>query len=269
MKVVDECLGLEQSKQIEHVTHHVMEDDTTDLDKLFAVPDQKWYMTVKTFCDFILAAIFLTLLFPVILLAALIVKITSPGPAFYFQERLGLNGSSFTLIKLRTMKQDAESKTGAVWAKAEDDRITGFGHFLRRTQIDEFPQLINVLLGQMSLIGPRPERPELANKLELDIPNYKQRLHVKPGITGLAQLRLPADTDVESVRRKLIPDLYYVINMSPWLDLRILMFTATYFCTSLAKVAWSAVALPTVPVAQQALLSEASPEQPATVSKAS
>jgi lipopolysaccharide/colanic/teichoic acid biosynthesis glycosyltransferase len=162
---------------------------------------------------------------PVILLTALVVRLTSRGPAFYSQTRLGLNGRLFKIYKLRTMIHECERKSGPRWATANDPRITVVGRVLRRTHLDELPQLWNVLRGEMSLVGPRPERPEFLPELARSIPRYRERLLVRPGVTGLAQVRLPADTDLESVRRKLAYDLYYVRGLTPWLDLRIMLNT--------------------------------------------
>lgn len=198
-------------------------------------PRHFWYLSVKVFVDFLLALVLLVILLPVIFLAGLFVKLTSKGPVFYFQNRLGKNGRKFQIVKIRTMVHNAEGATGAVWATADDSRITWIGKILRETHVDEFPQLLNVLLCQMSLIGPRPERPEFADELEWKLPHYQNRLLVRPGITGIAQLNLLPDTDLESVRKKLIHDLYYVRNVNPWLDFRILVFTLwdfskTIFC---------------------------------------
>jgi lipopolysaccharide/colanic/teichoic acid biosynthesis glycosyltransferase len=124
------------------------------------------------------------------------------------------------------MYSDCEQATGPCWSTAGDPRITPLGRILRRSHLDELPQLVNVLRGEMSLVGPRPERPEFVPALERALPHYRERLWVRPGMTGLAQIQLPADIDLESVRRKLAYDLYYVHGLSPWLDLRILMGTA-------------------------------------------
>lgn len=232
------------------------DEDSCELMDIVVVPKHPKYLPVKSVIEAIAASVLLVFLLPIILFFAILVRVTSKGPAFYIQTRLGLNGRTFLMIKLRTMIADAEAQSGAVWAEKNDSRITPLGNFLRKTQIDEFPQLVNVILGQMSLIGPRPERPEIADRLELEIPYYKQRLHVKPGISGLAQLTLPADTDTESVRRKLIPDLFYVKNVSFWLDLRILSFTSVYFVKSLFRFAWSQISLPTVQSAKDSLIRE-------------
>jgi lipopolysaccharide/colanic/teichoic acid biosynthesis glycosyltransferase len=178
--------------------------------------------------EYLLALVLLVLALPVIALAALLVKLTSPGSAFYTQVRVGRNGLLFTIYKLRTMIQDCESLTGPRWAIRGDPRVTPVGQVLRAMHIDELPQLVNILRGDMGLIGPRPERPEFVRQLEQAIPNYRLRLAVRPGVTGLAQVQLGADTDVASVRRKLFYDLYYIEHLSPWTDLRILVATAFY-----------------------------------------
>jgi lipopolysaccharide/colanic/teichoic acid biosynthesis glycosyltransferase len=188
----------------------------------------RWYVPVKSACDFTLALGLLLLTAPVILLAAALVKLTSRGPAFYLQTRVGQYGRHFTIFKLRTMVDKCESLTGPRWSIPGDPRVTRIGQFLRKAHIDELPQLINVLRGDMSLLGPRPERPEFLPTLEREIPRYRDRLVVRPGMSGLAQLQLEADTDIESVCRKLTYDLYYIRNLSPWLDARVLACTACY-----------------------------------------
>ena len=178
--------------------------------------------------EFIAALVLLVLAAPLVALAAGLVKLTSPGPALYKQRRLGKNGHPFMLHKVRTMYHDCERQSGARWSCPGDPRITPLGRFLRRTHIDELPQLWNVLRGEMSLVGPRPERPEFVPALIEAIPRYRERLLVRPGVTGLAQICLPPDTDLNSVRRKLTCDLYYIENQGPWLDLRLLVCTACY-----------------------------------------
>jgi lipopolysaccharide/colanic/teichoic acid biosynthesis glycosyltransferase len=184
------------------------------------------YLALRTVLDFGVALVLLGLLGPLILLLMALVKLTSPGPALYTQIRLGRDGEPYWIFKLRTMEQDAESRSGVRWSTAGDPRVTPLGRFLRKTHLDELPQLWNVLRGEMSLIGPRPERPEIVPELERLYPNYRQRLAVKPGITGLAQVQLPADSEVSGVGRKLGCDLCYIRNTGPWLDLRILVGTA-------------------------------------------
>ena len=186
---------------------------------------QRWYLPVKAAAEFVFALVLLTVVGPVVGLLALLVKLTSRGPAFYSQTRVGQYGRHFTIIKLRTMVDNCESLTGARWCIPGDPRVTRLGQFLRATHLDELPQLFNVLRGDMSIIGPRPERPEFLPKLERSLPGYRGRLQVRPGVTGLAQVQLPPDTDLESVRRKLRFDLYYVESVNPWLDLRILLST--------------------------------------------
>jgi lipopolysaccharide/colanic/teichoic acid biosynthesis glycosyltransferase len=190
-------------------------------------------LPLKSLIDFVLGLILLVLLSPVILAAAALVKLTSKGPAFYLQTRVGKDGRPFKIIKLRSMRPDAEAGRGAVWATVDDDRVTPVGRILRSTHIDEFPQLINVVMGDMSLVGPRPERPEFVRTFELQIDHYSSRLRVRPGITGIAQLRLPPDTDLNSVREKLEFDLYYVRHVSPWLDLLTLVGTGWQLVASI------------------------------------
>jgi lipopolysaccharide/colanic/teichoic acid biosynthesis glycosyltransferase len=171
--------------------------------------------------------VLLTITSPLVLFGALLVKLTSRGPAFYAQMRVGRYGRPFPILKLRTMTHDCEATTGPIWSTAGDPRVTPLGRFLRSSHIDELPQLWNVIRGDMSLIGPRPERPEFLPVLQQAIAGYRDRLHVRPGVTGLAQVQLPADTDLESVQRKLAYDLYYIERMGPWLDCRVLLATVT------------------------------------------
>jgi lipopolysaccharide/colanic/teichoic acid biosynthesis glycosyltransferase len=187
-----------------------------------------WYAAVKHLLDFSAALILGAFALPVIVASALIVKLTSRGPAFYTQIRLGLNGKTFKIFKIRTMIDRCESLTGPRWSMPGDPRVTRFGWLLRVSHLDELPQLLNVLRGDMSLIGPRPERPEFLPELEEALPTYRWRLAVRPGVTGLAQVQLPADTDIGSVRRKLSYDLYYIENMTLWMDLRLLFGTMFY-----------------------------------------
>ena len=169
-----------------------------------------------------LGLIVLTL--PILLLACLAIRLESPGPIIYSQRRVGLFGQVFTVLKLRSMRTDAE-KNGAVWALKNDPRVTRVGRFIRKTRIDELPQLWNVLKGDMSLVGPRPERPEFVAQLEHAIPFYNVRHAVKPGVTGWAQVCYPYGSTEDDARRKLEYDLYYVKNMSLLLDIRIILKT--------------------------------------------
>jgi sugar transferase (PEP-CTERM system associated) len=162
---------------------------------------------------------------PLMLLVAAAVRLTSPGPVLYRQERVGLRGHIFRVIKFRSMRQDAEETTGAVWATKGDSRITAAGGFLRRTRLDELPQLWNVLKGDMSFVGPRPERPEFVTSLTKDIPFYGQRHSVRPGLTGWAQVRYTYGASLEDAMEKLQYDLFYIKNMSIALDLYIIVNT--------------------------------------------
>jgi lipopolysaccharide/colanic/teichoic acid biosynthesis glycosyltransferase len=204
----------------------VLEPIPVSVDNSSAVTAGNWYGPIKMATDRILAALLLVLTAPLLLVVALLVKLTSPGPVIYSQVRLGRGGRPYTIHKIRTMVQDCEKLSGAQWSKPGDSRITWIGHFLRKTHIDELPQLWNVLRGEMSLIGPRPERPEFVPQLARALPRYRERLLILPGLSGLAQVQLPPDTDLQSVRRKLAHDLFYVERVSFWLDLRILLGTA-------------------------------------------
>jgi len=180
---------------------------------------QRQYLRAKAYVDRVGALFLLILSAPVIGVCALLVKLTSRGPVFYEQERVGLNGRIFKLIKLRTMVQDAEANTGPIWARGDDDpRLTPLGRFLRKFYLDELPQLVNVLRAEMSLVGPRPERPYFVNRLKGIIPEYERRLSVKPGITGLAQVRNGYDRTIRDVRRKVKLDLLYIRRMCWWVD---------------------------------------------------
>ncbi|MBI4436473.1 MAG: sugar transferase [Candidatus Omnitrophica bacterium] len=162
---------------------------------------------------------------PLLILVGLFIKIVSPGPIFFKQARVGKEGVLFTIYKLRTMRVDAEKETGAVWAKENDPRLIAGGKWIRKMHLDEIPQLWNVLRGEMSFIGPRPERPEFVNQLREAIPDYERRLKVKPGITGLAQVWHKYDETVQDVRKKVKYDLLYIRKMCLLVDLRILVNT--------------------------------------------
>lgn len=205
---------------------------------------QAWYLPLKAAVDFCGALLLLTAAAPIIAGLAFLVKITSRGPAFYTQVRVGRNGRLFTIYKLRTMVDKCESLTGPRWSIPGDPRITRLGQFLRITHLDELPQLLNVLRGEMSLIGPRPERPEFLPRLERALPAYRDRLMVRPGVTGLAQVQLPADTDLASVRRKLALDLYYIQYLSPGLDVRLLFCTVLYALGVPFRIAGKLAAIP-------------------------
>ena len=180
----------------------------------------------KRLFDITASSVLLTLMLPVIALAAIVVKLDSKGPAFYRQRRVGLYGTGFDVIKLRSMRIDAEAPGQAVWAEKDDPRITRVGRTLRKLRIDELPQCWSVLKGEMSFVGPRPERPQFVEDLESKLPYYAERHMVKPGITGWAQINYPYGASIEDSRQKLEYDLYYAKNYSPFLDLLILLQTA-------------------------------------------
>ena len=198
--------------------------------------NDEWLMTValnssvmqirkiKRATDIVVSLVGLVLGIPLILLSGLLIKLTSPGAVIYRQTRVGLGGKTYVLYKLRTMRCDAEAQ-GAVWADKRDARVTRVGYFLRKWRIDEIPQLFNILKGEMSLVGPRPERPEFTEKLAAFIPFYDERNLVQPGLTGWAQIRFPYAASFEAAARKLQFDLYYIKNMSFLLDVSILLRT--------------------------------------------
>lgn len=174
--------------------------------------------------DVVVATMLLVLFAPFMVLTAAVICLDSRGGAIYRQERVGLNGRLFTLLKFRSMRADAE-RDGPVWAAAHDTRVTRVGSLLRRMRIDELPQLLNVIAGDMSLVGPRPERPHFVARLEEAIPLYRERAQVKPGLTGWAQVNYRYGASVEDARIKLSYDLYYVQNRTFLLDLMILLAT--------------------------------------------
>ena len=174
--------------------------------------------------DVVASLALLVLALPVLALTPLLIRLESRGPALYRQARVGRNGAVFTMLKFRSMRTDAESG-GPAWAAADDPRVTRIGGFLRRSRIDELPQLLNVLRGEMSLVGPRPERPHFVPELAREIPYYRDRTAIKPGITGWAQVNYPYGASIEDARAKLTYDLYYVRHRSLMLDLRILLAT--------------------------------------------
>jgi len=185
------------------------------------------YQMVKRLGDLLMAFVVLLLTSPLLPFLALGVKLSSPGPVFYKQMRVGRGGRIFKIIKFRSMGQDAESGTGAVWSQNGDSRITRFGKFLRKSRLDELPQLWNVFVGDMSFVGPRPERPEFDEELEREIPFYRARRAVRPGLTGWAQVNYGYGSTMLDTLRKVEYDLYYIKNESPYLDLLILLRTVS------------------------------------------
>lgn len=184
----------------------------------------RWKHLVKRLGDIALSLILFVIALPIGLLTALVIKLESPGPLFYIQERVGRQGNSFNLIKFRSMCQDAE-RDGAIWARENDSRVTRCGAFIRKVRIDELPQLWNVLKGEMSLVGPRPERPVFVEELIKTLPFYGMRHDVKPGLTGWAQVCYPYGASKEDALHKLEYDLYYVKNLSIALDLLVIFHT--------------------------------------------
>ena len=180
---------------------------------------------VKRGFDLLVSGLLLTISAPIILITAILVKIDSPGPAFYRQTRVGRYGTTFEILKLRSMREDAEAGGAAIWAQKGDPRVTRVGRIIRLIRVDELPQMWTVLKGDMSFVGPRPERPEFVAELERQLPYYAERHMVKPGITGWAQINYPYGASLEDARNKLEYDLYYTKNYSPFLDLLIILQT--------------------------------------------
>ena len=185
----------------------------------------EWEKRLKRVMDIFVSLIILIITLPVCLLTAIVIKIESPGPILFTQERCGLNGKIFKIFKFRSMRKDAEKATGPVWSQKGDPRITKVGKFIRKVRIDEIPQMFNVLKGEMSMVGPRPERPFFVEKLSGEIPYYKRRLKVRPGITGWAQVKHKYDESIEDVKIKLRYDLFYIENMSLRMDFKIIFRT--------------------------------------------
>ncbi len=188
-------------------------------------PIPAWERHTKRILDVVVSAAVLAVGMPLWLLVAALVKLTSDGPAIYRQTRAGQHGKPFTMYKFRTMQDDAERHTGPVWAQKGDSRYTPIGPWLRALRIDEIPQMWNVLKGEMSLVGPRPERPYFVDRLAREIPLYSRRHRIQPGVTGLAQVKWRYDQDLEDVRQKLKYDLFYIENMSLRMDFQILLQT--------------------------------------------
>ncbi len=191
---------------------------------------RKMYLQLRLLMDYGISFIGLLIALPVLIVTGIAIKITSSGPVFYTQVRVGKDGHLFNIIKFRTMHSDAEHsdadfQTGPVWTKKNDSRVTTIGRFLRETHIDELPQLVNVLKGDMEIIGPKPERPHFVNKLNGEIHGYARRLDVKPGLTGLAQCYCKCDETISDVKRKLHYDIQYIDNRCWLLDIKIIWRT--------------------------------------------
>lgn len=192
---------------------------------VFVAPPTAWDFA-KVAIDAVLVAVIGVVAVPVLLIGIAAVKLTSRGPAIYSQTRVGRGGRVFTIYKLRSMYHDCESLTGPRWSMPGDPRVTPVGHVLRALHVDELPQLWNVLRGDMSLVGPRPERPEICVEIRKHVDGYDRRHAVKPGITGFAQVHLPPDSTMRSVREKLVFDRFYVRHRGPLLEARIFVLTA-------------------------------------------
>ncbi|MDR2644023.1 MAG: sugar transferase [Planctomycetaceae bacterium] len=185
------------------------------------------YYRIKWVIDVLIVVFTAWFIVPTILIFMFLVRLTSRGPIFYTQVRCGLNGKPFKMIKIRSMIVDAETNKPK-WSKDNDPRITSVGRIMRKLHIDELPQIVNVLRGEMTVIGPRPERPEFVEKLSLKIPGYEYRMCVLPGMTGYAQVNWRADNGLEDVQRKLILDLEYIEDVTIWFDFRILLATINF-----------------------------------------
>lgn len=185
----------------------------------------EWEKKLKRLLDIIVSMLILIFSLPLIIVSSVAIKLDSKGTVFFKQDRIGMNSRIFRMIKFRSMFEDAEKHTGPVWSQRNDPRVTRVGKILRKLRIDEIPQMYNVLRGEMSLVGPRPERPFFVTKLSDEIPYYKRRLKVRPGITGWAQVKHKYDESIEDVKIKLRYDLFYIENMSLRMDLKILIRT--------------------------------------------
>jgi exopolysaccharide biosynthesis polyprenyl glycosylphosphotransferase len=185
----------------------------------------EWEKKLKRIFDLIVSFLILIVSSPVIIVTSIAIKIDSKGPMFFKQERMGQDGKVFNILKFRSMIKDAEKYTGPVWSQKDDPRVTRVGRLVRKLRIDEIPQMYNVLKGQMSIVGPRPERPYFVEKLSQEIPYYKRRLKVRPGITGWAQVKHKYDESIEDVKVKLRYDLFYIENMSLRMDFKIMLRT--------------------------------------------
>ena len=184
-----------------------------------------WEAQIKRLVDIFISGSILVLGAPVWLLVGAVIKFSSPGPMIYNQVRVGRNGKNFTMYKFRSMVQDAEKHSGPAWASKSDPRITTIGRFIRKTRLDEIPQFLNVLKGEMSFVGPRPERPFFVEQLVQEIPWYVRRIKMKPGVTGWAQVKHKYDSSIDDVKQKVLYDLYYFENMSLVLDIKIILRT--------------------------------------------
>jgi len=204
------------------INHSISEIGGVPVINVSATPMEGIARVIKAVEDRVFASLILLMIAPLMLLIGIAIKLSSRGPVFYRQQRVGWNGGHFDILKFRSMPVDSE-KDGVVWGKAKEKPVYPFGRFLRATSLDELPQFINVILGQMSIVGPRPERPEFVEQFKHEIPGYMQKHMVKAGITGWAQIHgWRGDTDL---KKRIEHDLYYIENWSIWLDLKIIFLT--------------------------------------------
>jgi exopolysaccharide biosynthesis polyprenyl glycosylphosphotransferase len=232
IRIMNECTGYEVGLKIMADMYDIVSGQAR-VSSIYGAPlievnpeiMKPWEESLKRALDVLASLLILVVGSPFWLLVVALIKLNSPGPALYGQERLGRNGKPFRIFKFRSMHTDAEKKSGPVWATKQDPRVTAVGRIIRRLHIDEVPQFINVLRGDMSLVGPRPERSFFVEKLSAELPLYKRRLKVRPGITGWAQVKHKYDESIEDVKVKLKYDLFYIENMSWRMDLKILFNT--------------------------------------------
>jgi exopolysaccharide biosynthesis polyprenyl glycosylphosphotransferase len=208
----------------EKVPVHHINDHWVIYNSFSGLHVNQYNLRFKRFLDIVISAFGLIISSPIIMFTAIIIKLESKGPVFYRQTRVGLNENPFRIIKFRSMQDEAE-ENGAVWAKKNDSRITGFGRIIRKLRIDELPQLLNVLKGEMTIVGPRPERPEFVEMLKKEIPYYSLRHLIRPGITGWAQINYPYGASIRDARHKLEYDLYYMRHLTLRLDISIILKT--------------------------------------------
>jgi len=233
LDIIDNCIGLPVNLKIvpdlyDIASGHIKTQEITGFPLVDLLPEalSPSQRHIKRALDIVISLAVILVFWPVWVLIAMLIRLDSNGPIFFAQERVGKDGSIFTMIKFRSMVRDAEKRTGPVWAEKDDYRITRVGRAIRKYRLDEVPQFINILRGEMSLVGPRPERPYFVEQLKHQVPLYTKRLKIRPGITGWAQTRHKYDTSLDDVREKMKYDLYYLRNMSLMLDLKIILETA-------------------------------------------
>jgi exopolysaccharide biosynthesis polyprenyl glycosylphosphotransferase len=232
LDIIDNCNGLPVNLKIvpdlyDIASGHIKTQEITGFPLIDLLPEPLLPLQqhVKRTMDIALSLAVLLSFWPVWVLIAMLIRLDTKGSVFFTQERVGKDGKIFTMIKFRSMVRDAEERTGPVWAEENDLRVTRVGRIIRRYRLDEIPQFLNILKGEMSLVGPRPERPYFVKQLRKTIPLYTKRLKVRPGVTGWAQTRHKYDSSLNDVREKLKYDLYYLRNISLMLDLKILLET--------------------------------------------